>query len=95
MEGFCVPIVESMLMKLPVIAFKSTAVPYTMNNTGVLVDKKDHQKIAQIIGIIIHNNRLKEKIITAQYNHASKFSNYELFKESFSQLINTIKNGRS
>ena len=29
-EGFCVPLIESMSMKLPVVAYSSTAIPYTL-----------------------------------------------------------------
>lgn len=89
-EGFCVPIIESMMMKVPVLAFKSTAIPYTMKNSGVLIDKKDHKKISQIIGKILNDNDLKKKIIEDQFNFVSKTNNYSFFKKSLEKIIQEI-----
>jgi len=89
-EGFCVPIIESMLMKVPVLAFKSTAIPYTMNNRGILVDEKNHNKISQIIGKILNDNDLKKKIIEDQFEYVSKVYNYKEFKKSLESLIQEI-----
>ncbi len=38
-EGFCVPLVEAMFFGLPIIANRSTAIPETLGDGGVLVDK--------------------------------------------------------
>ena len=35
-EGFCVPLVESFHMGVPVLAYAATAVPSTMDGAGVL-----------------------------------------------------------
>jgi len=45
-EGFCAPIPESYYLKIPVIAFNAGAVKETMNKAGLLVNQKDHLKIA-------------------------------------------------
>jgi glycosyltransferase involved in cell wall biosynthesis len=65
-EGFCVPLLEAMYYDLPIIAYNSTAIPYTLNNSGILVNKKDYQAIAELICIIIEDNQLKERILTKQ-----------------------------
>ena len=36
-EGFCLPLVESMIFDLPVVALAATAVPYTLGEAGVLL----------------------------------------------------------
>ncbi|MBI3395238.1 MAG: glycosyltransferase [Spirochaetia bacterium] len=38
-EGFCVPLVESMALRLPVLAARQAAVAETLGNAGVLVDR--------------------------------------------------------
>ena len=35
-EGFCVPLVESFHMGVPVLAYAATAVPATMDGAGIL-----------------------------------------------------------
>ena len=45
-EGFCVPLVESMFFNIPIIAYNSTAVPYTLDNSGILVKEKKYDEIA-------------------------------------------------
>ena len=40
-EGFCVPLVESMYFGIPIIAHNATAVPETLGNGGLIVEKSD------------------------------------------------------
>src|SRR5262249_31964335 len=35
-EGFCVPLVEAMAMKLPIVALGSTAIPGTLGKAGLI-----------------------------------------------------------
>ncbi|MGN0838691.1 MAG: glycosyltransferase [Pyramidobacter sp.] len=63
-EGFCVPLVESMYFSLPVVAYRSTAVPETLGNAGILLDKKDPLLTAGVMNRVLRdtdlNARLKE-----------------------------------
>ena len=45
-EGFCVPLVESFHMGVPVLAYAATAVPSTMDGAGVLYTDKDPMHVA-------------------------------------------------
>jgi len=38
-KGFYVPLLESMYFKIPILAYNSTAIPYTLDETGVLFNK--------------------------------------------------------
>lgn len=62
-EGFCVPLVESMYFGIPIIAYNSTAIPYTLNGTGILVNEKNYEVVAEIVHVLLNNNELKERII--------------------------------
>ena len=48
-EGFCVPLVESFHMGVPVIAYAATAVPSTMDGAGILYTDKDPLHVAGLI----------------------------------------------
>ena len=41
-EGFGVPLLEAMKMGVPVISYRSSAIPETMNGAGVLVNEKNY-----------------------------------------------------
>lgn len=94
-EGFCVPLIESMLMNVPVIAYKSTAIPYTMNNTGILVDEKNHKLIAQLIWKLINDKELYLKVITEQSKYVHETFTNSNFKNSLNLIIREITNGKN
>jgi glycosyltransferase involved in cell wall biosynthesis len=65
-EGFCVPLVESFYMGIPVLAHAATAVPSTMDGAGVLYDDKTPAHVALLMDTIISDHALQEAIVTAQ-----------------------------
>jgi len=65
-EGFCVPILEAFHFQKPVVAYNSSAVPYTMRGGGVLVNHKNFSLIAELIHHILSQSSLKEEIIASQ-----------------------------
>ena len=65
-EGFCVPLVESFYMEVPVLAYAATAVPATMDGAGVLYDKKDPRHVAALMDAIVSNAPLQEAIVRGQ-----------------------------
>ncbi len=85
-EGFCVPLVESMFFNIPIIAYNSTAVPYTLGNSGILIKKKRFEEIAELIHLIAENHTLKKKIIDRQKVRYNEFS-FENSKKKFRQII--------
>ena len=93
-EGFCVPILESMYFDIPIIAYKSSAIPYTLENSGILVNKKNYMAIAEMVNILINDYKLREKIIKRQQDRLQYFhrSNTEKrFKYYIDSIISTIK----
>ena len=66
-EGFCVPLVESFHMGVPVLAFAATAVPSTMDGAGVLYTSKDPLHVAGLINAIVDDPAVSRKIVEGQY----------------------------
>jgi glycosyltransferase involved in cell wall biosynthesis len=79
-EGFCVPIIESFYMGIPVIAFSSTAVPETMNGAGILLDKKDPLSVAQAIDRVVRDDSYREEVISNQRVAFQKYRKENLKK---------------
>lgn len=72
-EGFNVPIVESMFFGLPIIAYKSSAIPCTLGDAGVLVRSKNYGEIAELIDIIMEDADLRNKLINRQKERLNEF----------------------
>mgnify|MGYP006276371433 FL=1 len=66
-EGFCVPLIESFHMGVPVLAYAATAVPSTMDGAGVLYDTKDPLYVAGLINAIVDDRDLSARIVDGQY----------------------------
>jgi glycosyltransferase involved in cell wall biosynthesis len=88
-EGFSVPLIESMHFGIPVIAYKSTAVPYTMGGAGILVKKKCYPEIAEMINLVVTDDKLLDKIIKKQNIRLKDFS-YEKTMEMFKDQLNKV-----
>ncbi len=65
-EGFCVPIVESFYMGVPVLAYAATAVPATMDGGGVLYDSRDPREVARLMQAILSDRSAREHLLAAQ-----------------------------
>lgn len=65
-EGFCLPLVESMIFDLPIIAYDSTAVPYTLDGAGILIRDKRAERVAELLDIIVRSGNLRENLIRGQ-----------------------------
>ena len=66
-EGFCVPLVESFHMGVPVLAYAATAVPATMDGAGVLFTNKHPMHVAALIDAVVGDRGLQDRIIDGQY----------------------------
>lgn len=81
-EGFCAPVPESFYLNIPVVAFNAGAVQETMNNGGVLVNRKEFIGIAALIDNILKDPGLRKKIIASQQKSLKKY-----FKNETGQIL--------
>lgn len=72
-EGFGKPLVESMYLGLPVLAYAATAVPDTLGEAGVLFHKKDYAVIAEMAHLLVREKELRTRIIARQREQAQHF----------------------
>lgn len=89
-EGFCVPLIEAMHFELPVFAYGSSAIPETLNGAGILIKKKDHKRIAELLNTVLTNQEICDKIITGQNNRLKDFKP-ENTKNKFLEIVNRCK----
>ncbi len=65
-EGFCLPLVESMIFDVPVIAYDATAVPDTLGAAGILVRQKRVDEVAELVDLVAHDKDIRRKIVAGQ-----------------------------
>lgn len=91
-EGFCVPLVEAMYFGVPVIAYKSCAVPDTMGGSGIVTDSKEPVEIALLIDRLMKDSRLRQAVIDSQKKRLEDFS-YENVSALFERRLKAFLAG--
>ena len=86
-EGFCVPLVESMFFEIPILAYNSSAIKYTLGNSGVIINKKDYFLISELMNFILSDENIKKEIIKKQNKRLEDFKLEKVEK----QLLEFIK----
>ena len=65
-EGFCAPLVESMAMDVPILAFGAAAVPETLGGAGVRFAPKDLEYAAELLGALVYDAPLRGAVLEGQ-----------------------------
>jgi glycosyltransferase involved in cell wall biosynthesis len=61
-EGFCVPLIESMAMGIPVLAVGSAAIPETVAGSGLAWDKCDPHVFAESIDTLMNDEAIRSGV---------------------------------
>jgi glycosyltransferase involved in cell wall biosynthesis len=73
-EGFCVPLIEAMWFDVPVLAYRSSAVPETLGPAGMLfTDKGRWRELAALAQLLVEDRELRRKVLEAQRKRRSAF----------------------
>lgn len=73
-EGFGVPLVESMLMGVPIVAFASTAVPYTLGEAGLQFAEKRIDLMAEAAHRLTVDGGLRAQVLAGQERRLHAFA---------------------
>lgn len=72
-EGFCLPLVESMVFDVPVVAYASTAIPGTLDGAGILLHDKRPAQVAELVDMVAHDQSLRQRILSGQRRRLDRF----------------------
>jgi L-malate glycosyltransferase len=73
-EGFCVPLLEAMIHRVPILACRSTGVSDLLGDAGVLMDDRDPRVVAQAAALLCHNPAYRERVVDRQLRQAEHWS---------------------
>jgi glycosyltransferase involved in cell wall biosynthesis len=86
-EGFCVPLVEAMALGLPVAGFRSTAIPDTLGNAGVLWDDRSAWLLAESVACLKRERAVSEELRKRGRNrYHEHFTNERIAARFFAAL---------
>ena len=96
-ESFCVPLLESMFFDIPIVAYNSTAIPYTLGKAGILINEKNYEEIAEMINLLVEDTELRNRIIKKQNERWREFDKKKIekkFKKYIEDVLLTTQNIR-
>lgn len=85
-EGFCIPLIEAMAHRVPVVAFAAAAIPDTMNGAGILLREKRFDVLAELIARLARDGALRAAIVAAQSERVTRYLNQD-FEAMWREII--------
>ncbi len=73
-EGFCVPLLEAMYHRLPIVAYTNTAVPETVQGAGLVLPNKEPIRVAAAIDRVVGDARLRAALAEAAEQRVAAFA---------------------
>ncbi|MGH2543657.1 MAG: glycosyltransferase [Ardenticatenaceae bacterium] len=85
-EGFGKPLIESMYLGLPILAYAAAGVPYTLGGAGVLFHKKEYEALAELVHLLVTDNVLRERIVAGQRERVQDFLAPQVRRQLYEQV---------
>lgn len=73
-EGFAVPMVESMAFDLPIIAYSSTAIPFTLRGAGLTFNRKDFPMVGELMEALRADGAMRAAVVDSQRERLEAFA---------------------
>ena len=73
-EGFGVPLVEAMLMDVPVLAYRAGAVPDTLGDAGVQFSESRLDEVAEMAHRLVADDALRQAVLAGQRGRLRAFA---------------------
>jgi glycosyltransferase involved in cell wall biosynthesis len=73
-EGFGNPLLQAMYCGVPVLAFDATAVPFTVGDASVLMQRKDPAAGAEVLRLLVDETPLRRRLIEKGHARAGEFA---------------------
>ncbi len=85
-EGFCVPLVEAMAHRVPIVGTGATAVPETIGEAGLALSDKSPLRVAAAVHRIVSDPDLQGRLATAATTRIEAFA-LERVRRRFAEVL--------
>lgn len=89
-EGFCLPLIEAMHFRLPIIAYAAGAVPTTLGDAGIVVKEKRHDQIGELLWRVASDDALRSSLVDRGVARVREFS-FERFQKRLLALVTALR----
>jgi glycosyltransferase involved in cell wall biosynthesis len=89
-EGFGKPLIESMYLGVPVLAYAAAAVRGTLGQAGLLFRYKHYEALAEAVDVLVRDAALRQRLIERQHVWAEQFLEPAV-KSTWYQLLDNGK----
>jgi glycosyltransferase involved in cell wall biosynthesis len=90
-EGFGAPLIEAMWFDVPVLAYRSSAIPETLGAASFMfTNKEDFLVLASLAHLLIEDRDVRRKIVLAQRKQRSAYTS-EKFNDRFCDLVKQMQ----
>lgn len=73
-EGVCVPLLESMYFRVPILSYAAAAVPETLGEAGVLLTRKEYHIAAETAHVLLADEELRKHVIEGEARRIEAFA---------------------
>jgi glycosyltransferase involved in cell wall biosynthesis len=87
-EGFCVPLLEAMYHRVPIVAYTNTAVPETVATAGLVLPDKQPARVAAAIHRVVTDQNLRAALARAASERVASFA-LPRVQEGFASALET------
>lgn len=91
-EGFCVPLLEAMHHRLPIVAYAAAAVPETLGDAGVLLTNKDPVTVAAAVQRVLTDESLAAALVERGSARLGDFT-LERSRQRFTEVLEGYLSG--
>jgi len=93
-EGFCVPLLEAMAFRVPVIAYDAGAVRETLRGGGVLLREKEPAVVAALMHRVLTDDALRAHVLKTQAGAMAQVRGTDFGALLLDRLAPVLGNGR-
>ena len=90
-EGFCVPLVEAMSMKLPITAYASTAIPETLGDAGISWPDREPLLMAGSLDLFVRDAAVRNALGQRGRNRYEAMFTNEKIERTFVNAISRLQ----
>lgn len=92
-EGFCIPLVEALVHRVPILAFAAAAVPETLGGAGILFHEKRFEPVAEMMAQLTAEGELRRAVLARQEVRLAAFRSRDLAGELRQHLAPVLTPG--
>jgi L-malate glycosyltransferase len=80
-EGFCIPLIESMIHEVPILAHASAAIPETLGGSGILLSERRCDLAAELLDRLVRDPDLRNAVVKQQSERLAQYRARDLEAE--------------